>query len=290
MTEQAQLSTHRKRRGIVRASLTRLRTRLTELEDITDQLSTLNAAKQLLLKLESLDTDFKTHHLAIVDLTEGDDPLALEQDVLDKHDDDVAQISLRAHQVISACQPATDTGPRRVPYKRLSHLQAALTSIRADMASPPSGPDGLVLLRQFEEQLSEFKQELTDVRSELYSLDLEDSDELIQLQAAVEKIVFDCSLEVKKLLLTRAPPTSSVDPKGVKLPKIDVPTFDGNLLHWTTFWEQFDVAVHSKSSLTDTEKLVYLQHALKGGSARQAIEGLSRSGDYYAEAIECLKD
>ena len=119
---------------------------------------------------------------------------------------------------------------------------------------------------------------------------MEDSDELIQLQVVVEKIVFDCSLEVKKLLLTHAPPASASDPKGVKLPKIDVPTFDENLLHWTTFWEQFDIAVHSKSGLTDTEKLVYLQHVLKGGSAKQAIEGLSRSGDYYAEAIECLKD
>jgi hypothetical protein len=34
---------------------------------------------------------------------------------------------------------------------------------------------------------------------------------------------------------------------------------------------------------------VYLQHALKDGSAKQAIEGLSRSGEYYSEAIDCLK-
>ena len=37
------------------------------------------------------------------------------------------------------------------------------------------------------------------------------------------------------------------------------------------------------------EKLVYLQQALKDGSARHAIEGLSRSGDHYNEAVECLK-
>ena len=78
--------------------------------------------------------------------------------------------------------------------------------------------------------------------------------------------------------------------KGVNLPKIDVPTFDGKLLHWNTFWEQFDVAVNSKSCLSDAEKLVYLQHALKGGQAKQAIEGLSRSGDQYAEAVLCLKE
>lgn len=41
--------------------------------------------------------------------------------------------------------------------------------------------------------------------------------------------------------------------------------------------------------MSDAEKLVYLQHALKGGSAKHAIEGLSRSGDCYAKAVECLQ-
>ena len=37
------------------------------------------------------------------------------------------------------------------------------------------------------------------------------------------------------------------------------------------------------------EKLVYLQQALKGGPARSTIEGLSRSGDNYDEAVRHLK-
>ena len=35
--------------------------------------------------------------------------------------------------------------------------------------------------------------------------------------------------------------------------------------------------------------IVYLKQSLKGGSAKQTIEGLSRSGDNYGKAIECLK-
>lgn len=34
---------------------------------------------------------------------------------------------------------------------------------------------------------------------------------------------------------------------------------------------------------------MYLQHAIKDGSARNAIDGLSHSGDNYNEAVECLK-
>ena len=79
------------------------------------------------------------------------------------------------------------------------------------------------------------------------------------------------------------------DIKGVKLPKLEVPTFDGNILHWKCFGEQFCISVHDHPSLSDSEKLVYLQHALKDGSAKHVIEGLlSRSGDHYIEAVKCL--
>ena len=79
------------------------------------------------------------------------------------------------------------------------------------------------------------------------------------------------------------------DSKGVRLPKLEVPTFDGNILNWRCFWEQFRVSVHDRSSLSDSEKLVYLQHSLKDGSAKNVIEGLSRSGDNYSEAVDCLQ-
>ena len=82
---------------------------------------------------------------------------------------------------------------------------------------------------------------------------------------------------------------SAPDGTGVRLPKLNVPTFDGNLIHWKQFWDQFNVVVHNKTSLSDAEKTVYLQNAIKDGAARNAIEGLSHSGDNYEEAVKCLK-
>ena len=49
------------------------------------------------------------------------------------------------------------------------------------------------------------------------------------------------------------------------------------------------MSIHSRSNLSDSEKLVYLRHLLKDGSAKNVIEGLLRSGEYYAETIESLK-
>lgn len=76
---------------------------------------------------------------------------------------------------------------------------------------------------------------------------------------------------------------------GVKLPKLGVPTFDGDFIHWKQFWDQFNIAVHSKTNLSNAEKNVYLQHAIKSGSAKDTIEGLSQSSDNYNEAIACLR-
>ena len=87
------------------------------------------------------------------------------------------------------------------------------------------------------------------MRTSLMSVDLEETDELSTLQASLEGEIFDTSLQVKKLLLMLShksgSPTSSSDRKGVKLPKLYVPTFDGNILHWRSFWEQFCASVYT---------------------------------------------
>ena len=76
----------------------------------------------------------------------------------------------------------------------------------------------------------------------------------------------------------------------MKLPKVSVPTFDGKVLNWKNFWEQFDVTIHGKTALSDTAKLMYLQDALKDGPARFVIQGLTRTSESYEEAIKCLKE
>ncbi len=114
------------------------------------------------------------------------------------------------------------------------------------------------------------------------------------VQAEMEGVLARCSLNLKQLISSLHTSTDSPSPSvrgstGVKLPKLDVPTFDGSLLGWKSFWEQFSISVHDRTSLSNSEKLVYLQQALKGGPAKSAIEGLSRTGDHYDEAVQSLK-
>ena len=121
----------------------------------------------------------------------------------------------------------------------------------------------------------------------MVSLDL-DEDDLFFLHARLEKLLFACTHQVRQLRSSLSTNPLIADGSGVRLPKLEVPTFDGDVLHWKQFWEQFSISVHDRSNLSNAEKLVYLQQAVKNGSAKNTIEGLSRSGDHYPEAVECL--
>ena len=44
----------------------------------------------------------------------------------------------------------------------------------------------------------------------------------------------------------------------VKLPKLVIEKFYGDVSKWQYFWEQFESAVHKNQSLTKTDKFSYL--------------------------------
>ena len=70
-TERA-LSTHRRRRGVAKASITRLSTRLKDLEADVSQPATIDHTQRMQQKLDTLDVDFRAHHHNVVDLTDSE--------------------------------------------------------------------------------------------------------------------------------------------------------------------------------------------------------------------------
>ncbi|VDI60377.1 Hypothetical predicted protein [Mytilus galloprovincialis] len=70
-----------------------------------------------------------------------------------------------------------------------------------------------------------------------------------------------------------------------KLPKLNLPTFGGNMLEWQPFWDSFSAAVHDNLSLNDVQKFNYL----KFGEATQCIAGLQITNTNYGQALHVLK-
>ena len=95
-----------KRRGVIRASVTRLEKCLRELETEPANPGVGESAKQLAAKLVTLDADFKSLHLQLVDLlNESGKEMEREQDILDKYDDDIATISITLQQLTVKSKP-----------------------------------------------------------------------------------------------------------------------------------------------------------------------------------------
>ena len=69
---------HKKRRKVTKASLMNLSIKLVKLETSSSNLDDLRAVEGLASNLKTLHTEFKTHQLAIIDLT-NDDSLDVEQ-------------------------------------------------------------------------------------------------------------------------------------------------------------------------------------------------------------------
>ena len=82
-----------------------------------------------------------------------------------------------------------------------------------------------------------------------------------------------------------------VPPKndGVRLPKIEIPKFKGDPLHWTSFKDTFTATIHDNPKLSDIEKFTYLKSYVRD-EAEHAIEGLPLSAENYDKAWKLLSE
>ncbi|XP_063378247.1 uncharacterized protein LOC134665278 isoform X2 [Cydia fagiglandana] len=76
---------------------------------------------------------------------------------------------------------------------------------------------------------------------------------------------------------------------GVRLPEIDIPTYDGkDYTKYVAFIELFDAIIDSSDKLKQVQKLYYLKKYLKG-EALALIEGLPLTCESYVKARELIK-
>ena len=76
---------------------------------------------------------------------------------------------------------------------------------------------------------------------------------------------------------------------AIKLPQLDIPSFNGDRMKWNEFWDTFETSINLNDSLFDIEKLKYLNSKLTG-EAKQAVSGIFLSKENYKVAKELLKE
>lgn len=120
------LAALKRRRGAIKASITKLATKIADLEGKEASPTILTHAQQLSKRLESLDGDFKTRHFAVIDVLDDEGQLAVEQDALDKHDDELADLNLRLQALMNPAATTPPPSATPAPEARLLPRRAIL--------------------------------------------------------------------------------------------------------------------------------------------------------------------
>ncbi len=107
-----------------------------------------------------LKAEFKIHMLAIIDLTDGEEALAMEQDALDDHDDIISELTIRIQRLISILMPRDLL---KSSNRRLAHMQEKLDAVEKTICRMDiDDPDAECILEQHTKQILDLKIELKD--------------------------------------------------------------------------------------------------------------------------------
>ena len=74
---------------------------------------------------------------------------------------------------------------------------------------------------------------------------------------------------------------------NMRLPKLELPHFNGNPMSWPTFWQSFQPTIHDQN-IPKIQKMTYLISCLSN-TALQAISGYSITNENYNVVIDVLK-
>ena len=75
---------------------------------------------------------------------------------------------------------------------------------------------------------------------------------------------------------------------NIRLPRIELPKFSGNVLEWLSFWEQFEALV-GEANIPAISKFGYLHSSLEG-EAKRVLQGLTLTAVNYPIACRMLKE
>jgi len=132
-------------------------------------------------------------------------------------------------------------------------------------------------------------------RLESFNKDIEaniDASETDNLEQEYEKIEHYCTKAFEHIaqadyVINENKANKQSNETTVRLPKISLPIFDGDVLKWQEYIEAFTVGV-DKHNISDVEKFQYLKSSLHGEAA-STIMGLPMTAGNYTSAIELLK-
>ena len=299
-----ELDTENIRYPVTTGAITRIAHTLVKLEEEPPSAQLLLDARNLAEKLKLLHQSFKCRHDTIVDALpddEGlDNALAREQTIYDEQDGEESCISTAIQKITQECSVATKVTPIKTLCHCLQDIESELGSVTERMMNiVRDNPSSIHIVRSYKQKISDLEISYSNTkRIAMSSCTAEEMNTLTDTLNKISTSLFDCGLDLRKLSDeiddSRAYATMSAAsasaPINVKIAKLETPKFDGEVLHWRTFWDQFKIAIREWSDVNPAQKMAYLWQSLSDGTAKGIIADLSHTGEQYYEGVKCLTE
>lgn len=105
-----------------------------------------------------------------------------------------------------------------------------------------------------------------------------------QLQVQMQHLLID-----HQTMLIQQKQRQQNSSSTIKLPLLDIPSFNGDRMKWTEFRHTFETTIDLNNSLSGIDKLKYLDSKLTG-EAKQAVSGIHLTIENYKVAKALLKE
>ena len=102
-----------------------------------------------------------------------------------------------------------------------------------------------------------------------------------QFQRILRRMANTSSIITEPILST--PSSTSTKIKPVRLLKISLPIFCGDIMEWTEFWTQFSSAVDSDPDLDKVNKLTYLRDSIRDPTINPILFNGANNEHHYDE-------
>ena len=183
---------------------------------------------------------------------------------------------------------ASVTGARRQLTLRIKAIKQAITESNVVLVK-----SRLSLLENSYETLQQLDQALADVYNA--ATDAE-SEKLAEIEATkafeyddnASSCLFETRIWLEKNDLSVGASSNRPTKPEVKLGKLTLPNFNGDILSFQTFWESFQSRVDSNPHLNEIDKFDYLRNCCKGKAA-DVLEPFPRTASGYDLALSTLK-
>ena len=86
--------------------------------------------------------------------------------------------------------------------------------------------------------------------------------------------------------------SSAGGPSKLRVPKlstIELPTFNGEVMKWATFWTAFSTQVGNREEIAEADKLTYLRKAIRHQPTQDLLDAPREEEDSYTEVVKELK-